>query len=312
MKQSSEQRIPAEQKIEAVRTMQECIRMNAAKSDFAPEDVFTSVHYSPRHAERMFRELTGKSIGEYLRLERLSSSAERLLDTRDAVVEIALDAGFDSHEGFSRAFFRSFRIAPRTYRKDPPPIPLFIQYLVGAEKLLLQQKEELNMEQKTTIVTVTPIARPKRKLIVLRSKHAEDYLSFCNEMGCDWAGLFNSIPEKIDTCALVELPSHMVKPGTSAVCAGVEVPLSYNTAKIPQGYEVLELDAGELLYFQTEPYEDEEAFCAAIDAAYESAERYDPKKIGYAFDSGAPKFNYGAEGATGARIALPIRKLKAE
>ncbi len=52
------------------------------------------------------------------------------------------------------------------------------------------------MEQKTTIVTVTPIARPKRKLIVLRSKHAEDYLSFCNEMGCDWAGLFNSIRKR--------------------------------------------------------------------------------------------------------------------
>ena len=55
------------------------------------------------------------------------------------------------------------------------------------------------MEPKSTIITVTPIARPKRKLIVLRSKQAEDYLSFCNEMGCDWAGLFNSIPEKIDT-----------------------------------------------------------------------------------------------------------------
>jgi hypothetical protein len=226
-------------------------------------------------------------------------------------VEIALDAGFDSHEGFSRAFFRSFRIAPRTYRKDPPPIPLFIQYLVGAEKLLLQQKEELDMQQKTTIVTVTPIARPKRKLIVLRSKHAEDYLSFCNEMGCDWAGLFNSIPEKIDTCALAELPARLTKPGTSPVCAGVEVPFGYDASKVPQGYEVLELEAGELLYFQSEPYEDEEAFCEAIDAAFEAAERYDPAKIGYAFDPDQPKYNYGAEGATGARIALPIRKLRA-
>ncbi len=310
MKQSAEQRIQAEQKIEAVRTMQECIRMHSDNSDFAPEDVVSSVRYSPRHAERMFRELTGKSIGEYLRLVRLSSSAERLLDTRDAVVEIALDAGFDSHEGFSRAFFRSFRIAPRTYRKDPPPIPLFIQYLVGAEQLLLRKKEECIMDQKSTIITVTPIARPKRKLIVLRSKHAEDYLSFCNEMGCDWAGLFNSIPEKIDTCALVELPARLTKPNTSPICAGVEVPLAYDSSKVPQGYEVLELEAGELLYFQTEPYEDEEAFCEAIDAAFEAAERYDPQKIGYAFDPDAPKYNYGAEGATGARIALPIRKLR--
>ena len=164
------------------------------------------------------------------------------------------------------------------------------------------------MEKTSAVVTVTPILRPRRKLIVLRAERAAEYLSFCEEMGCEWMGLFNSIPEKIDTCALVELPAHLVKAGTSPVAAGVEVPDGYDPAKVPAGYEMVQLEAGELLYFQTAPYEDEEAYCEAIDRALEAVESYEPARYGFAYDPDAPKFNYGAEGATGARLALPVKR----
>ena len=80
---------------------------------------------------------SGRS-GDYLRAVRLSKSSERLLSSRDAVLEIALDAGFDSHEGFSRAFFKMFRVQPQSYRKDPVPIPLFIQSPVRSYLTFLQ------------------------------------------------------------------------------------------------------------------------------------------------------------------------------
>ncbi|MGI6659693.1 MAG: hypothetical protein ACOX4N_09885 [Dethiobacteraceae bacterium] len=35
------------------------------------------------------------------------------------------------------------------------------------------------------VVTVTVIERPARKLILLRSKKATDYFSYCEEKGCD-------------------------------------------------------------------------------------------------------------------------------
>ena len=128
MKQDARTENSAEAKTEAVRSMQRILRERAADTFLTPEDVSAAVNYSPRHAERLFRELTGKSIAQYLRLVRLTGSAERLLGTKDAVVDIALDAGFDSHEGFSRAFFRSFRVLPGAYRRDPVPIPLFLQF----------------------------------------------------------------------------------------------------------------------------------------------------------------------------------------
>lgn len=56
------------------------------------------------------------------------------------------------------------------------------------------------------------------------SLKAHDYWSFCEEMGCDWEGLFNSIPEKLDLVAILELPTFLQKPDTSKIVAGVELP----------------------------------------------------------------------------------------
>lgn len=303
------------EKICAVQRMQDVISLRSDEAEFSVEDVYAASGYSPRHAERLFRALTERSVGDYLRAVRLTKSSERLLRSEDNVLEIALNAGFDSHEGFSRAFFKSFRVNPRSYRKDPVPIPLFIQYPVRAYLTFLKQnKEDTKMEQQETreaiLCMVTHVTRPKRKLMLLRSKSAVDYWSFCEEMGCDWTGLMNSIPEKLDICGLVELPSFLVKPGTSAVGAGVELPAGYDAAKVPEGYELIDLEPGEMLYFQTEPYEDEEAFCVAIDAAQRAAERYDPARYGYAyvFDR-APKFNYGADTEMGAKLSLPVVRL---
>ena len=69
----------------------------------------------------------------------------------------------------------------------------------------LHGKEENEMETKELICMVTPVERPKRKLLFLRSVNATDYFSFCEEKGCEWDGLLNSIPEKFDTAALLEL-----------------------------------------------------------------------------------------------------------
>ena len=43
---------------------------------------------------------------------------------------------------------------------------------------------------------ITAKERNKRKLIYLPSKNAQDYFSYCEEVGCEWEGLLNSIPEK--------------------------------------------------------------------------------------------------------------------
>ena len=65
---------------------------------------------------RAFRAMIGESPKQYTLRLRLEQAAARLA-TRDAsVLEIALGAGFKSHEVFTRAFSRHFGVTPTAYR----------------------------------------------------------------------------------------------------------------------------------------------------------------------------------------------------
>jgi transcriptional regulator GlxA family with amidase domain len=70
---------------------------------------------------RTLESIFGRSIGEtpgayYLRL-RLNAARRLVLDTRLAMADIAERCGFASAAGFSRAFSRSFGVAPARMRR---------------------------------------------------------------------------------------------------------------------------------------------------------------------------------------------------
>ncbi|MFT4146469.1 MAG: helix-turn-helix domain-containing protein [Mobilitalea sp.] len=296
-------------KIEAVQRMQDYIREHALDEVLDLTKMYLHIGYSGRHANRIFKELLNKTPEEYVKAIRLSNSAENLLEAIDkSVLEIALETNYDSHEGYSKAFKSQFGIAPSTYRRKPIAIPLFIQYPVRSYYTYMYKKEDRKMNNNALLCMVTAVSRPKRKLMLLRSTKGHDYWSFCEEMGCDWEGLFNSIPEKFDTAAILELPDFLLKEGTTRVAAGVEVPDNYS-GKIPNNCELVELNACDMLYFQSEPFDNGENFGAAIDTVFKAIDKYDTSFYGveYAFEL-APKFNFGASTQMGAKQALPIKK----
>jgi AraC-like DNA-binding protein len=61
-----------------------------------------AARYSQWHAARVFKEVTGKSPFEYVRLRRLSSAAERLRGTSCKVIDVAFDFVFDTPTRASR------------------------------------------------------------------------------------------------------------------------------------------------------------------------------------------------------------------
>ena len=65
--------------------------------------------YSKYHAARIFKELTGKTPFDTIRALRLTQAAQVLRDTDAKVIDAALDNGFESHDGFTRAFARLYR-----------------------------------------------------------------------------------------------------------------------------------------------------------------------------------------------------------
>lgn len=72
--------------------------------------------WSPFHFHRLFREQLRETPRQYTERLRLEHAAGLLLTTRASVLEIALAAGFKSHEVFVRAFRRCFGCAPTRYR----------------------------------------------------------------------------------------------------------------------------------------------------------------------------------------------------
>ena len=70
---------------------------------------------------REFKKVLGESPREFIERVRLEQAAARLLGSRESVFEIALGAGFSSHEVFTRAFRRRFGCTPRRYRNAAAP-----------------------------------------------------------------------------------------------------------------------------------------------------------------------------------------------
>jgi AraC family transcriptional regulator len=73
-------------------------------------------HFSPFHFHRVFRGMVGESVKEHVRRLRLERAAHRLRFGGQPVTDIAFEAGYESHEAFTRAFRDMFGQAPRAFR----------------------------------------------------------------------------------------------------------------------------------------------------------------------------------------------------
>jgi len=295
-------------RVNAVNQMQEHIVANL--DDVTLNSLCAAVGYSKFHAIRMFNEVAGKTPGEYIRALRLTRAAEELRDSGGKIIDTALASGYDSHDGFTRAFKRQFNITPERYSREKPAVSYFIHNPVKSYYYLLNGEKEMNNEKVPRTVTVTAVERPARKLILLRAEKTTggDYFAFCEERDCDWEGILNSIPEKFAPAALLTLPQALVTMGSSDTAAGVEVPADYSKP-IPDGYDIIDLQPCTMLFFNGAPYDNEEDFCIAIDIVWEAVDNYNPEMYGWQTASElAPRFNFGADEKQGARMAIPVTK----
>ncbi|ADB29445.1 transcriptional regulator, AraC family [Kribbella flavida DSM 17836] len=76
-------------------------------------------HLSRFHFDRVISAAAGESPAAFRRRLLLERAAYRLLAEQVGVLEIAVDAGYSSHEAFTRAFTRAYGMSPRTWRREP-------------------------------------------------------------------------------------------------------------------------------------------------------------------------------------------------
>ena len=125
--------------------------------DLAIATVAAEAGMSQWHFQRIFKGLTNETLKTYIRSRRLANSLDKLLTGDMRIIDIALSAGFESQQSFSRAFKDSFKLTPNAYRKL-------------ADKSLFLKKLQFNSQYLAHLrknVSLTPqIQQQSRMLLV--------------------------------------------------------------------------------------------------------------------------------------------------
>lgn len=84
------------------------------------EELSNTAAFSKYHFHRVFSACAGVSLSKFILLARLKRASFRLaFEQQLRIIDIALEAGFDSPEAFSRAFKRTFDQSPSEFRARP-------------------------------------------------------------------------------------------------------------------------------------------------------------------------------------------------
>ena len=290
-----------DERIEAVQRMQDYIAGHLDQN-ITMADLAKAAGYSPWYSYRLFHSLLHMTPAVYIRRLRLSRSALRLRDEKVKIIDVAYDSGFESVDGYQRAFYKEFGCNPYEYSVSPMPIYLFKPYGVKYSK----RKDSSNMSDVKSVF-VQIVEKPARKVVIKRGKTATDYFQYCEEVGCVVWGLLCSMKSINGEPVCLWLPEQYIREGTSAYVQGVEVASDFD-GQIPEDFDVIELPKCKYLLFQGEPFE-EENFGEAIQQVWDAIKKYNPESIGYVWDDSNPRIQLEPVGTRGYMELHPVKSI---
>lgn len=120
------------------------------------------VFFSKTHYQRLFRAAVGEPVMEYVKNRRLQLACRDVLAGKAGILEIALFYGYDSHEGFTRAFKAYFGVTPSEYRKCGIPNETEVIIMVSNEVL-----NRIGQNAEKTSALLSNFIEEAEKLVVL-------------------------------------------------------------------------------------------------------------------------------------------------
>jgi len=109
--------------------------------DLSIDNLRQVANFSKYHFHRQFSDYTGVSVFKFTQMLRLKRASYQLVFKKDyKIIDIALDAGFENPESFSRSFKKSFGQTPSQFRKVPlwEPWHKKYQFLINRGKTSMQ------------------------------------------------------------------------------------------------------------------------------------------------------------------------------
>ena len=125
--------------------------------DITPADVASHAGISRWHFQRIFKALTNETLKTYIRARRLANSLDLLLQTELRILDIAISAGYENQESYTRAFRKSFDMTPSAYRRMKKNT-MFLKKVEIDEDYIRHIQGSLTLEP-------TIVVKPKRIIV---------------------------------------------------------------------------------------------------------------------------------------------------
>lgn len=190
---------------------------------------------TPCHLSHAFSQSLGQSLTSYMRQRRLSRAAEQLAAGETDILQVALAAGYGSHEAFTRAFGKAFGEKPETIRK-----------IGSVDGLGLTGTADMTDDLKPGIAVVGRKKRPPMRMIGLATRFRFDTQSEIPGLWHRFAAIYPMIEHRTDPVP-VGLAGPFDKDGAFDYACAVEVSAQ---AEPPAGATVLHLPAAEYAIFR--------------------------------------------------------------
>ncbi|WP_159800157.1 GlxA family transcriptional regulator [Flavobacterium sp. MK4S-17] len=100
---------------ELVRQAQEQIKKHYGKANTI-EEIITEIPASRRNLARRFKQVTGMTPIEYLQKTRIEAAKNLLENTRQSIMEVMLESGYNDLKTFRTLFKRTVGMTPKMYR----------------------------------------------------------------------------------------------------------------------------------------------------------------------------------------------------
>lgn len=97
------------------------------------ETVAEAMHYSKYHLHRMFGEITGITLHDYVIRRQLTEAAKLLVFSERPVLDIAICCGYESQQAFAAAFKAMYKLPPAKFREKGEFYPLQLRYSLSED-----------------------------------------------------------------------------------------------------------------------------------------------------------------------------------
>lgn len=215
----------------------------------SPDDAAKAANYSLKQINRIFALVTGLTIGEYIRWNKLTKALFELKYNDEPIIDIAFKYGYESQEAFTRAFKDNFSLTPGDYRKTKQRVTAKNWHI---NQLIHQTAHNfLNAKiYKRENVESWIITKPDRIWASLRRNvenlHPSKFYDLCVGEGVmDKTGKLSNV--------ITEGGAYFPGSDYSQLCFGVEVEENY-PLDLLNGFEIIHIPQSKYVVFNCPPY----------------------------------------------------------